>query len=235
MQDGGLKLPPFPPRQANINMIEAPQSSMTMKQANELLDNIVIQLDSFDSDPPFTIQRLCELCVDPKKHYKSVGKWLRAIEKSTLVTSTWNEFPPLTEQEKDLNVRNVIFGGSEPLSVPNTPLFSPIPFLHTDARRSKSLSPPPSPLALSSVGLVSGAHPESLSIEPSPQGLGLVDELDDIRPGHMSDHPTALTAVTTVDDGKEGAPIVQSLESRFVKAQDDDGMAVDENKENEST
>ncbi|KAF8831370.1 hypothetical protein HHX47_DHR1000567 [Lentinula edodes] len=235
MQNGGLRLPPFPPRQQNnINMIEAPQNYLNEEQTRALKESIFAQLDTFDSDPPFTIQRICELCVEPKKQYKSIGKYLRAVEKSTLVTSTWAEFPPLTEQEKDANLRSKISTGSQPLSIPNTPLFSPIPFLHNDARRSKSRSPPPSPLALSSAGPVSGGHPETLSLEPAP--LGLVDELDDPRPGHMSDHPTALSAVTTVDDGKEGTPIVQSLESRFVKAEDEDStMAVDENKENQST
>ncbi|KAJ3896577.1 PPP4R2-domain-containing protein [Lentinula edodes] len=216
MQNGGLRLPPFPPRQQNnINMIEAPQNYLNEEQTRALKESIFAQLDTFDSDPPFTIQRICELCVEPKKQYKSIGKYLRAVEKSTLVTSTWAEFPPLTEQEKDANLRSKISTGSQPLSIPNTPLFSPIPFLHNDARRSKSRSPPPSPLALSSAG------------PPAP--LGLVDELDDPRPGHMSDHPTALSAVTTVDDGKEGTPIVQSLESRFVKAEDEDStMALGE-------
>jgi serine/threonine-protein phosphatase 4 regulatory subunit 2 len=234
LQSGGLKLPPFPPRQQSSIMIEAPVNYMNEEQAKVLRENIFIQLDMFDSDPPFTIQRICELCVEPKKHYKSIGKYLRAVEKSTLVTSTWAEFPPLTEQEKDVNVRNIMSTGSELLSIPSTPLFSPIPFLHNDARsRSRSQSPPPSPLALSALGPVSGGHPETLNLEP--QALGLVDELDDPRPGHMSDHPTALSAVTTIDDGKDGTPIVQSLESRFIKEEDENGMAVDENKENEST
>jgi len=30
---------------------------------------------------PFTIQRLCELLVDPSKHYKTMEKFMRAIEK----------------------------------------------------------------------------------------------------------------------------------------------------------
>jgi hypothetical protein len=30
---------------------------------------------------PFTIQRLCELLTDPKKHYKRTDKFLRGIEK----------------------------------------------------------------------------------------------------------------------------------------------------------
>ncbi|KIK59825.1 hypothetical protein GYMLUDRAFT_74279 [Collybiopsis luxurians FD-317 M1] len=250
LQNGGVRLPPFPPRtQSSINVIGAPQSYLNEEQANVLRESIFAQLDFFDSDPPFTIQRLCELCINPKQHYKSVGKYLRAVEKSTLVTSTWAEYPPLTENEKDVNIRSIIYSaGSEPRSIPNTPLFSPIPFLHDNARarsRSKSHSPPPSPLALSSAGPASGGHPETLSLsEPGPQALGLVDELDDPRPGHMSEHPTALTAVTTVmgeGNGKDGGPIVQSLESRFIKAEAEAGegigegaMAVDENKENEN-
>ncbi|KAJ3845280.1 PPP4R2-domain-containing protein [Lentinula raphanica] len=235
MPNGGIKIPPFPPRQQNsMTVIEAPIKYMNEEQASAMKDSIFAQLDTFDSNAPFTIQRVCELCVEPKKHYQSIGKYLRAVEKSILVTSTWADFPPLTEEEKNPILRGKVATNSPPPSIPNTPLFSPIPFLHNDARRSKSRSPPPSPLALSSSGPMSGGHPETLSLEP--QALGLVDELDDPRPGHMSDHPTALTAVTTVDDGSEGAPIVQSLDSRFVKAEDDDAaMAVDENKENEST
>ena len=42
---------------------------------------------------PFTIQRICELCIRPQDHYKAVGKYLRAVEKTLLVTSTWDSFP----------------------------------------------------------------------------------------------------------------------------------------------
>jgi len=46
--------------------------------------------------------------------------------------------------------------------------------------------------------------------------LGLVDELDDPNPGHLSDRPTALTSVTSIG-GSSGAI---SLEDRFVRASD---------------
>ncbi|KAK7467054.1 hypothetical protein VKT23_004116 [Stygiomarasmius scandens] len=229
LQNGSLKLAPFPPRtRDNINMIEAPINYMNEEQASELKGFIFNQLDEFDSEPPFTIQRVCELCISPRKHYKSVGKYLRAVEKSLLVTSTQDSFPPLTDKDTEAFIQTMVPVGSTSQSTPTTPLFSPIPFLHEDARRSKSRSPPPSPLALSAVGPVSGGHPEALE----PKALGLVDELDDPGPGHMSEQPVALSSVTS-------GPIIQSLESRFVKAEADDvgietsnEMVVDENKEN---
>jgi serine/threonine-protein phosphatase 4 regulatory subunit 2 len=187
------------------------------------------------SEPPFTIQRVCELCLHPKQHYTSVGKYLRAMEKSLLVTSTWNSFPPLSEIDTDPNGRSVLALGSTLQSAPATPLFSPIPFLHDDARRSKSHSPPPSPLALGSTAHIGVGHPETLE----PRALGLVDELDDPSPGHLSDHLTALSSVTTVSDGTGSRPFLQSLEQRFVKSGAEppeqramDNMIVDDDKEN---
>lgn len=185
--------------------------------------------------PPFTIQRLCELCVEPKKHYSSVGKYLRAVEKSVLVTSTKENFPPLTQAEVLSAGRSAIILGSTLQSAPSTPLFSPIPFLHNDARRSKSRSPPPAPLSLNAMG-----EPGEL------KALGLVDELDDPSPGHLSDHPIALTSVTTLPaEPSDSKPLLGSLEERFVKAGEmgsllpqvpsGHSMQLDEDKENTKT
>jgi len=57
-----------------------------------------------------------------------------------------------------------------------------------------------------------------------PRALGLVDELDDPSPGHLSDHPTALTAVTTVGI----RPFLDSLEARFVRAAGQDMESIDQ-------
>ncbi|KAJ7098052.1 PPP4R2-domain-containing protein [Mycena belliarum] len=211
---GGLKLAPFPPRKS---IVPTPVNYMTPQEAAEMKDSVFMLLGQFDS-PPFTIQRVCELCLYPKQYYNSVGKYLRAVEKSLLVTSTYDSFPPLTDVEKDTTVRTMVsIGGT---SAPPTPLFSPIPFLHDDARRSKSRSPPPSPLILANIG--GGQHYDPLET----RALGLVDELDDPSPGHMSDHPVALTSVATSED----ANFMDRLEGRFVHAQED--ISVDDDKEN---
>lgn len=123
-----------------------------------------------------------------------------------------------------------------PTTTPSTPLFSPISFLHNDVRRSRSRSPPPSPLALASSGGI-------LPVDPAEQkALGLVDELDDPSPGHMSEHPTALSSVTTATL-KGSRPFFGSLEQRFTKSKEDvaavqendgDPMVVDEAEDKEN-
>ena len=98
-------------------------------------------------------------------------------------------------------------------------MFSPIPFLHDDARRSKSRSPPPSPLVLPALaaGVTGTAIPLTSAENAEPPVLGLVDELDDPSPGHLSDHPQPLSATTTTLSPKA----VASLAERFVKSTED--------------
>ncbi|KAK0210618.1 PPP4R2-domain-containing protein [Desarmillaria ectypa] len=231
LSNGGLKLPPFPVRQLNnLNLVQAPVSYMNKEQAEQMRQYIYAELDEIDENSPFTIQRVCELCVNPMRHYKSVGKYLRAAEKSLLVTSTWDSFPKSSGNEIDTKVPlNVVGVPSGSSSVPATPLFSPIPFLHSDARRSKSRSPPPSPLALGAAVSIVAGQTEALA----PKALGLVDELDDPSPGHMSDHPIAISSVTSVTEN-DSRPFIQSLDRRFIKAEatpdaqsEDRTMAVD--------
>jgi len=62
-----------------------------------------------------------------------------------------------------------------------------------------------------------GGNIDSLDDPTSQRAIGLVDELDDPSPGHMSDHPTAITSVTTVGS----RPFLETLESRFVRGSGD--------------
>ena len=148
---------------------------------------------------PFTIQRVCELCVRPLEHYKAVGKYLRAVEKALLVTSTWDSFPNpvISEAKTNGNGPTTTLLPAGLISTPTTPIFSPIPFLHSDARaRSQSRSPPRT------------SPNEPNDVEPA---FGRVDELDDPRPGHLSDGPTPISSTTT---------ITTTLQDRFVKGED---------------
>jgi len=53
----------------------------------EMKERIMEQLESY-TGTPFTVQRLCELLVQPKRHYKRTDKFMRGLEKVMLVVST---------------------------------------------------------------------------------------------------------------------------------------------------
>ncbi|EMD38376.1 hypothetical protein CERSUDRAFT_123038 [Gelatoporia subvermispora B] len=218
-QPGGLKLPPFPLRPPNeTSLNDAPKTILSKTEAEDFKNIVFEQLDQFESNPPFTIQRVCELCIRPNEHYNYIGKYLRALERALLVTSTWDAFPAMPEEDGNQSMINQAPISLLSLSAPATPMFSPIPFLHEDARRSSSRSPPPSPLVLPAMatGGTLTTHPHAGAEGAEAKALGLVDELDDPSPGHLSDHPQPISATTNV----ETKPLLGSLEQRFVKAKD---------------
>jgi len=217
--NGGLKLPPFTSRERDeSNPNEAPKAHYTPEEAAVMKETLFTQLDEFDT-APFTIQRLADLCARPRENYTALGKYCRALEKALFVTSTWDSFPPLPLQPIDSMAFVAARVGLSSPSAPSTPLFSPISFLHDDARRSHSRSPPPSPLNLNGTDHGGGIPLDAEALSMEPRELGLVDELDDPNPGHLSDRPTALTSVTSLG----GCSNVISLEDRFVRASEDEG------------
>jgi len=60
----------------------------TAESLDVLRENLSAALDSFDQEPPFTIQRLCEVVLEPRKQYQKLDKLALALEKLLLVTST---------------------------------------------------------------------------------------------------------------------------------------------------
>jgi len=213
---GSFKLPPFPPRERDERSGEAQKKILNEKEAADFKQAIYSQLDTFDSNPPFTIQRVAELCLRPQKHYKYLGNYLRAVERTLLVTSTWDAFPAIPEAQRAPGSATFIPVATSALSAPSTPIFSPIPFLHEDARRSASRSPPPSPLVLPAMSVTSTptADPHAGTEGAEAKALGLVDEMDDPGPGHLSEHPQPISSTTTVVQ----RPLHGSLGDRFVKA-----------------
>ncbi|TDL24808.1 hypothetical protein BD410DRAFT_837726 [Rickenella mellea] len=244
LTNGGLRLPPFPRREVNefvrntYNSHGRQKSDMSEDEARVMKESIFAQLHDFEE------HRVCELALHPRVQYKSVGKYLRAVEKTFLVTSTHDAFPIGSGGgvEDSSDIPSSLASSTTTLQEATTPLFSPIPFLHDDARRSRSRSrsrsPPLSPLDLaarhpSGPGTPQQQHSAiTMNVDAagvlgvSEEGLGegpvigLVDELDDPRPGHMSDHPTALTS-TTSTSVDEAVKLRGSLEDRFVKASGD--------------
>ncbi|KAI5071186.1 hypothetical protein GOP47_0013437 [Adiantum capillus-veneris] len=64
------------------------QTLVSGEAFNDFLSRLLECLDSFNDGPPFTLQRFCELLLNPGQTYPNVDKVSLAFEKLLLVTST---------------------------------------------------------------------------------------------------------------------------------------------------
>lgn len=91
-------------------------------------------LDEFETDPPFTIQRLAELVLRPTQHYRSRAKYLGALRRVLLVTATTVN---VAEQSSAQEGATAHGEGAQDGAWPYRPrssshhdtIYSPIPFL----------------------------------------------------------------------------------------------------------
>lgn len=162
-----------------------------------------------------------------------VGKYLRALERALVVTSTWDEYRVDTYADDANSFNGASLASNQALAHATTPLFSPIPFLQN---RSRSQSPTStlaeSPLILderrslvgddrteqstSSTGSVAAdenAHPSGIGgMSPAMVRNLRVDELDHVSPPLSPPSASAATvdltrlAVPTTADDRPLSP-----------------------------
>ncbi len=165
----------------------------------------LIEADTSTSDhlrePPFTIQRVCELALNPTSSHKSLGKYLRALQKVLLVTSNWDPLPssppPPTQSSSSrlYSQSSAVFGSESPHS--STPLFSPIPFL----MESGSLEPDSFRLDEGDPSDSAGVmNPMSLNLDVGP------DHSATVRPPNMmmddpNNHPPNPLILASANSG----------------------------------
>ncbi|XP_076448136.1 uncharacterized protein LOC143284893 [Babylonia areolata] len=94
---------------------------------------------------PFTIQRLCELLTDPKRHYKRCDKFMRGLEKNVLVVSTVDPFGRKVVSESknlvngmDSNNSSSEEGGASATSSGHTAATPPVPSWSSPSSSSSS-------------------------------------------------------------------------------------------------
>ncbi|KAM9785966.1 serine/threonine-protein phosphatase 4 regulatory subunit 2-like [Neosynchiropus ocellatus] len=89
------------------------QDNPNMEQVSfEEMKRRILNLVEGYNGIPFTIQRLCELLVDPKQHYTVTDKFLRGIEKNVMVVSC---VCPSTEKNGSVSrMKGVLLPGNTP-------------------------------------------------------------------------------------------------------------------------
>ncbi|PWN19089.1 hypothetical protein BCV69DRAFT_278297 [Microstroma glucosiphilum] len=99
-------------------------------------------LDEFDTSPPFTIQRLCELLLSPQSFVRSGPKFLSSLSRILAMTASHADFPPVSPGTAPTVANGVgaydrTSGMVGPPSPNNEPIFSPIPFLRRASKEAE--------------------------------------------------------------------------------------------------
>ncbi|KAL7786401.1 hypothetical protein V8C37DRAFT_392224 [Trichoderma ceciliae] len=152
------------------------------KQLADMVEEIKSHIGSFKSYPPHTIQRIAELILYPRAHYKALPSYLHALDRVAAVTSGTDTYPlpppipdmssiQLNEDEPNdpamavswSNPAAVAVGSDEALG---GALLTPIPWLtrRSTPPESASESPPGAQI-----------HSESTETIDGPNGVGSIE------------------------------------------------------------
>ena len=158
------------------------------KQLNDMLAAITSHLESFPASPPHTIQRLAELVLRPRAHYKALAPYLHAVDRVVMVTSGADTYPlpppivgGISGEENDpassvawSNPTNNTLGTDEALG---GALLTPIPWVTSnklptaDPLVSGDSASPPDNQAQAGAQI----HSESTERIDGPNGMGSVE------------------------------------------------------------
>ena len=179
------------PPSHTTDSIEPPPNTLP-PQLVTLISSIQESLrTNFSKSPPHTCQRLAELILEPRKHYRTLPSYLRALDRVATVASSVNSYPlppigALTTHDpatlfngtaspaRDQNDKDFI-GGAE---------LTPIPWL----RDSQPSSPTPHPNAAGDL------RTESTSVIDGPNGAGSVETVTVSMNGVSSTVPATQAA-----------------------------------------
>ncbi|KAF2139920.1 uncharacterized protein K452DRAFT_274471 [Aplosporella prunicola CBS 121167] len=153
--------------------------------------------NNFANEPPHTIQRLSELVLRPKQHYRFLPSYLRALDRVVSVSSTTAVFPlPQAAVPASSSVLNGMSSGvaTNPAAVLGSDeslggaLLTPIPWLRADRERTDG--------AAGSARNQSELVRESTEMVDGPNGAGRIETVSVIN-GMLGSTPTASTMAGT--------------------------------------
>ncbi|MPC42018.1 Serine/threonine-protein phosphatase 4 regulatory subunit 2 [Portunus trituberculatus] len=161
-------------------------------------DKLLHHFDTF-TGAPFTIQRLCEIMVDPTKHYRRTDKFLRGLEKNVLVVSS---IEPGSRQRRTEDPQHTLVNGLQEGGLHTSPIPSlphhPKRLPHTQAtnsvlnntnvwRSNATLAMVPSVQERESSSEAAAADEESRSQSPGAADCSLQAEESSSSSSHEAD------------------------------------------------
>ncbi|KAF5669294.1 hypothetical protein FHETE_5052 [Fusarium heterosporum] len=209
------------------------------KQLADMLIDITKHLETFETHPPHTIQRLAELILRPTAHYRAVAPYLHAVDRVVRVTSSTNIYPlppPIPDMSsmhlngEDANDPATSVAWSNPTSAAlgtdealGGALLTPIPWL---TRRSPEESQDTPGAQI---------HSESTETIEGPNGVGSIETVSVSVNGIPSTgHARGVTQGELLRQEQRAGVVPVSQLSRAQEAAHEEGrMAMEEDEEEE--
>ncbi|KAL2211757.1 hypothetical protein CC79DRAFT_217964 [Sarocladium strictum] len=154
-----------------------------------MLEGIITHLKGFETDPPHTIQRLSELVLRPKAHYKALAPYLHAVDRVVHVTSSTAIYPlpPAIPDMASININgdgvadpaagvawaNPTNGNAAAAAADEAlggALLTPIPWLNRPSPESNN-----GDTSSNSEGAGAQIHSESTETIDGPNGVGSIE------------------------------------------------------------
>lgn len=169
--------------------------------------------------PPFTIQRLCELALHPRKHYTSLPKYLRALTRVISVSSDRSAFT------EDDSLEPYASTSAMTLESGGVPSSTASPVLPT-RRPAVARSPASSPRALPVVAPL--LSPIPWLVKDKDDGMDSVDDLDFATAASAASSSPASAGRTSLGSGLPLSPTAKAHLAPLPHTQTPTGGVIDE-------
>lgn len=195
-------LPSSPPsqdaKQDEANPEPEPQDlepGQLPEQIEKMLGGIIEQLKDFEDHPPSTVQRLAELILRPRAHYKSLAPYLHAVDRVVMITSNASLYPLPPAYDPNADPAETVSWANP---APNAPVSSdeealggailtPIPWVkqHQPASSSQESNEPAQGAQI---------HSESTETIDGPNGMGRIETVSvSVNGIHSTGHARGIT------------------------------------------
>jgi len=189
-----------------------------------------ILTEEFPTTPPYTIQRLTELILQPKQHYRFLPPYLQALLRVVSVSSTASVFPLTHQAIASTSIINgmleTTLGSDESLG---GALLSPIPWLTNTTPSPTAVDSPHSPIH-SLIGSNADVQLQSESTEmiEGPNGTGTIETVSVVgsntsTSATVSPSSQHLHAITG-GDSPESAALTSDDEMPHARGPDEIGV-----------
>ncbi|KAH9983729.1 hypothetical protein F4779DRAFT_624515 [Xylariaceae sp. FL0662B] len=197
-----------PPTSFPASAVPPPPGTLPPQIASMLHEVTSTLTSTFPEHPPHTIQRLSELVLAPKHHYRSLPAYLHALDRVVHVTSSLNIYP-LPPAVPDMTTASVLSNGVPDALAAQSPWATP----GSDEALGGALLTPIPWLQPNHQGMTGSPQPQPQSSTMTPEPIGTSSGHGNGSAGGMSNdlEGEVHTESTETIDGPNGVGSIETV------------------------